>query len=41
MKRYILIFGKQKLKTASGDQNAGGGDKMADARRRSENKLNS
>ena len=42
MKRYILIFGwlaikgEQKIKTASGDKNAGRGDKMAEAQKRSE-----
>ena len=38
LRRYILIFwlkGKQKIKTASGDKNAGLGDKMVEARRRS------
>ena len=30
------IKGKQNIKTASGDQNAGCGDKMAEARKRSE-----
>ena len=32
VKSYLK--GKQKIKTASGDQNAGRGDKMAEARRR-------
>ena len=30
------IKGKKNIKTASGDQNAGCGDKMAEARKRSE-----
>ena len=33
---WLAIKGEQKIKTASGDKNAGRGDKMAEAQKRSE-----